>query len=75
MLDVLKKIALALNVCTDVLLFDERERGPGDELALQFEAVSQLGGEEQRVVMEVLESLIIKYQARRWDTARTAAAK
>jgi len=25
--------------------------------------------------MVVLESLIIKYQARRWDTARTAAAK
>ncbi len=74
-LDVLKKIALALNVSTDFLLFEEHERGPSDELALQFEAVSQLPGEEQRVVMEVLESLIIKYQARRWDTARTAAAK
>ena len=74
-LDVLKKIALALNVSTDFLLFEEHERGPSDELALQFEAVSQLPDEEQRVVMEVLESLIIKYQARRWDTARTAAAK
>lgn len=74
-LDVLKKIALALNVSTDFLLFEEHERGPSDELALQFEAVSQLPGEEQRVVMEVLESLIIKYQARRWDTARTTAAK
>ena len=74
-LDVLKKIALALNVSTDFLLFEEHERDPSDELALQFEAVSQLPGEEQRVVKEVLESLIIKYQARRWDTARTAAAK
>lgn len=64
-LNVLKKIALALNVSTDFLLFEEHERGPSDELALQFEAVSQLPGEEQRVVMEVLESLIIKYQARR----------
>ncbi len=35
------------------------------ELALQFEAVSQLPAEEQRVVMKVLESLIIKYQVRR----------
>jgi len=26
------------------------------------------------VVREVLDSLIIKYQARRWDSARTAAA-
>lgn len=74
-LDVLKKIALAVNVSTDFLLFEEHERGPSDELALQFEAVSQLPDEEQRVVMEVLESLIIKYQARRWDTARTAATK
>jgi len=74
-LDVLKKIALALNVSTDFLLFEEHERGPSDDLALQFEAVSQLPEEEQRVVMEVLESLITKYQARRWDTARTAAAK
>ncbi len=73
--DVLKKIALALNVSTDFLLFEEHERGPSDELALQFEAVSQLAGEEQRVVMEVLESLIIKYQARRWDTARVATAR
>ncbi len=74
-LDVLKKIALALNVSTDFLLFDEHERDPSDELALQFEAVSQLPGDEQRVVIEVMESLIIKYQARRWDTARTATAK
>lgn len=74
-LDVLKKIALSLNVSTDFLLFEEHERDPNDELALQFEAVSQLPGEEQRVVKEVLESLIIKYQARRWDTARTAVAK
>lgn len=74
-LDVLKKIALALNVSTDFLLFEEHERDPSDELALQFEAVSQLPGEEQRIVKEVLESLIIKYQTRRWDTARTATAK
>jgi len=74
-LDVLKKIALTLNVSTDFLLFEEHERGPGEALSLQFEAVSQLPAEEQRIVMEVLESLIIKYQTRRWDTARTAIAK
>ena len=72
-LDVLKKIALALHVSTDFLLFEEQERKPADELALQFEAVSQLPPEEQSVVKEVLDSLIIKYQARRWDSARTAA--
>ena len=73
-LEVLKKIALALHVSTDFLLFDEHERGPSNDLVLQFEAVGQLATEEQSVVKEVLESLIIKYQARRWDSARAAAA-
>jgi len=39
---------------------------------LQFEAVSQLPSEEQSVVKEVLDSLIIKYQTRRWDSTRAA---
>ncbi|ELW2865818.1 helix-turn-helix transcriptional regulator [Salmonella enterica] len=74
-IDVLKKIATSLNVSTDFLLFDEHERVPADELSLQFEAVSQLPEEEQSVVREVLESLIIKYQARRWDSARQTTKK
>jgi transcriptional regulator with XRE-family HTH domain len=69
-LDVLKKIAKALHISTDSLLFEAHERGPSDELALQFEAVSQLPHEEQLVIKEVLDSLIIKYQTRRWDTSR-----
>lgn len=71
-LDVLKKIAVALHVSTDFLLFEEHERGPRDELALQFEAVNDLKPDEQAVVKEVLESLIIRYQTRRWDSTRTA---
>jgi transcriptional regulator with XRE-family HTH domain len=73
-LDVLKKIAVALHVSTDFLLFEEHERGPHDDLVLQFEAVSQLPPQEQSVVKDVLESLVIKYQSRRWDSARVAAA-
>ena len=71
-LDALKKIATTLHVSTDFLLFDEHERGPDGELALQFEAISQLPENEQAIVREVLESLIIKYQSRRWDSARKA---
>lgn len=71
-LDVLKKIAVTLHVSTDFLLFEEHERGPRDELILQFEAVSELPPAEQSVVKEVLESLIIKYQTRRWDSTRAA---
>ena len=72
-LDVLKKIAVTLHVSTDFLLFEEHERGPRDDLMLQFEAVSQLPPAEQSVVTEVLDSLIIKYQTRRLDTARPVA--
>jgi transcriptional regulator with XRE-family HTH domain len=73
-LEVIRKLARALSVSADTLVFDQDERDPTDELRLQFEAVSQLPPEEQSVVKEVLESLIIKYQARRWDSARAAAA-
>lgn len=72
-LEVIRKLARALSVSADALVFEQDERGPTDALRLQFEAVSQLPPEEQSVVKEVLDSLIIKYQARRWDSARTAA--
>lgn len=71
-LDTLVSLARALHVSLEGLVFDEDERGPSDDLRLQFEAVSQLPQSEQAVVKEVLESLIIKYQTRRWDTARAA---
>ncbi|WP_394203874.1 hypothetical protein [Marinagarivorans algicola] len=40
-LQVFCKIALALNISADTLLFDEDERGPSDDLRMQFEALSQ----------------------------------
>ena len=69
-IDVLKKIALELHISTDFLLFDTHERGPSDDLALKLEAVHQMPEGEQMVIREVLESLIIKYQSRRWDSGR-----
>jgi hypothetical protein len=70
--DALKKIALELHISTDFLLFDAHERGPSDDLALKLEAVHQMPEDEQMVIREVLESLIIKYQSRRWDSGRQA---
>ncbi|MGY5615388.1 hypothetical protein [Vibrio brasiliensis] len=57
------------------LLFEEHERGPSDDLALQLEAINQMPEGEQMVIREVLESLIIKYQSRRWDSGRQAAKR
>ena len=73
-LEVIRNMARALSVSADSLVFEQDERGPSEELLLQFEAVSQLLPAEQAVVKDVLESLIIKYQTRRWDAARLAAA-
>jgi len=68
-LDVLRKLAVALRVTSDVLVFDREERGPDDELRLQFEAISKLDPEEKKVVRSVLESILIKNDAKRWLAA------
>ena len=63
---VIKNIALSLGVTTDELIFEKNERGPDEELRLQFEAISQFPPEEKATVKEVLEGLILKHEARRW---------
>lgn len=65
----IRKIAVALSVSADELIFDEKERGPGDDLRLQFEAVSKFTAEEKKVIKSVLEGLILKHEANRWSSA------
>lgn len=72
-LDALKRIAVAMSVTIDSLVFEEDERGPDDQLKLQFEAVSQFAPDEKQIVKELLDGMIIKYQTRRWDSARQAS--
>jgi transcriptional regulator with XRE-family HTH domain len=69
-LEVLRKIALALSISADLLLFEEDERGPSNELQMQFEAVGQFNEEEKMVAKEILDSLILKHTANRLS-ART----
>ena len=66
--DALKKIAKAFGVTTDWLLFEEAERGPDDDLRLQFEAMAQLSPEEKSVARAVLEGLLLKHAARQWNS-------
>ncbi len=47
-LDVIRHLAVALSVSADVLLFGKDERGPDDELRLQFEAVSRFDTEDKK---------------------------
>ena len=71
-LEVFRNITLALNVSADELLFEHNERGPGDHegLRLQFEAVAQLDPKEQAVVMELIDGMLLKHDAKRWMQAR-----
>jgi len=70
-LDVIRKLAIALSVSADVLVFEEGERGPDDELRLQFEALRQFTQEEKLVAKAVLESLILKHDATRFQRTGT----
>lgn len=51
-----------------MLIFDDTERNPDEDLKLQFEAISQFSPEEKNVVKALLEGLIIKHEANRWRT-------
>jgi len=67
-LEAIKKIAQTLCVTTDSLIFEEDELAPDADLALQFRAVSQMPPEERRVIQQLLEGMIIKYEAERWSS-------
>ena len=48
-----------------MLVFNPEERGPDDDLRLQFEAISQLEPEDKKVIKALLEGMILKYEAKR----------
>ena len=64
-LETLVKLAKELHTSLDDLVFGEEARGPSDDLRLQFEALSQFDNEEKLVAKAVLESLILKHNAKR----------
>jgi len=63
-LDAIRNLAVALSVSADMLLFGKDERGPDDELRLQFEAASRLNPEEKNVIRSVIESLVLRNTVR-----------
>ncbi len=68
-LEGLIKLAKALHINLDELVFEEGERGPsGNKMQLLFEAVERLTSEEQSIIQELLEGMIVKYEARRWTS-------
>ena len=64
-LEVVEKIALTLHVSLDWLVFGDSNREPMEDLKLQFEALQQFDADEIKVAKELLESLILKHNAKR----------
>lgn len=64
-LDVIRKLAIALATSADLLVFDKDERQPREELKRQFEALNGFDEEEIKIAKAVLESLILKHNAKR----------
>ena len=64
-LDVLRNLARSLGVSADVLLFDENERGPDDDLRLEFEAMARLDPDERKIVKALIESVVVTHDVRR----------
>jgi len=69
-LEALIRLGKALHVSLDDLVFGEGERGPSDDMALLFEAVSEFSDEEKQTVRTVLTGMVLQHSARRWDSAR-----
>ena len=68
-MDVIKKLSIALSISADMLIFDDKEREPDDDLRLQFEAISQFTPEEKKIVKVVMEGLILKHDSNRFSAA------
>ena len=64
-LEALIRLAKALHVSLDRLVFEDDERGPDEEFKLRFEALTQLDAGERAVVRELLDGMLLKHQAKR----------
>ena len=65
-LEVFKKLAVAFNVSTYWLVFEENEPEPLGELKLKFEAVVQMDEEKRCSVLALLDAIILKHQTKRF---------
>lgn len=69
-LDVIRRLAIALQVSTDMLIFGENGRGPDDDLRLHFEAASRLDPDEKEMLKNLLDGMLLKHEAKKLFTAR-----
>jgi transcriptional regulator with XRE-family HTH domain len=61
-LSALIKLAQTLHVSIDEMVFEAGERGPDEDLRLQFEAISRMSDEDKQIIKALLDGMIIKHQ-------------
>ena len=74
-LDAIKRLAIALSVSSDEIIFDTDERDPDEDLKLRFEAVTQFDEQHKEAAKTLLDGLILKYQAQKIAAMSTAGRK
>lgn len=69
----LRRLAVALRVSADLLLFGKDEHEPDDEMRLLFEAVARFDKGSKRVAKTLFEALVLQQQAKRETPGKTLA--
>lgn len=72
-LEALIRLAKALHTHLDDLVFGQGERGPGDDMALLFEAINDFSDAEKETVRTVLSGMVLQHSARKLDAQRMPA--
>jgi transcriptional regulator with XRE-family HTH domain len=62
---VLGRLAVALAISADVLIFDETERAIPEGIDHHLKAIGQLGPEEQAAIRALIEDALLRHHARR----------
>ncbi|WP_017324958.1 helix-turn-helix domain-containing protein, partial [Synechococcus sp. PCC 7336] len=70
----LVKLAKTLHISLDDLVFEGDERGPDEQLKLQFEAIRDFDEEDKALAKGLLEGLILRHAAKQ-SMLRQAASQ
>lgn len=72
-MEALIQLTKALHTHLDDLVFGQGERGPGDDMALLFEAINDFSDAEKETVRTVLSGMVLQHSARKLDAQRMPA--
>ncbi len=71
-LETLVRLAKALRLSLDELVFDESESQPSAQMKRLVDSVERLSEGEQSIIRELIDGMIIKYEVKRLSEAATS---